>query len=215
MTPTIGRGSPCSRIVSPRGHGSLRWGAGPGSWASSSLRKGVRVTGLDFSEVALRRARAKGVDAVACDPDAEPFPFLDRTFEWCASNSSLEHLIAPDRALAEIARILEPGGTFLWMVPNVGHWRFRLWLLFGRFPEVPDSPTDFLHLRMYTRHDAAKALARHGFALRRVTGSAGTWVPKLYPWFLRAPGPRHVYERLAPFWPSLLCRYLVLEARKS
>jgi SAM-dependent methyltransferase len=160
------------------------------------------------------RARDKGIFAVQCDPDGAHLPFEDDAFEWAASNSSLEHLFLPENALKEIYRVLAPGGTFLWMVPNVGHWRFRFWLMMGTFPVVPNSPTDMLHLRMYTKRDGVNLLRRIGFEVRGIRGSAGTWVPRLYPGFFRMPGIRHAYEGLAPIWPSLLCRYLVLEAVK-
>lgn len=187
---------------------------GPGILGKLLSEKSVEVIGVDLSSVALKRARQKGLYCVQCDPDGEPLPFQDASFDWAVSNSSIEHMFQPDKALSEISRVLRPQGTFLWMVPNIGHWRFRLWLLMGAFPMVENSPTDLLHIRMYTKREAASALRRHGFNLKRTNGSAGTWVPRLYPFFLRAPGVSHAYEKLAPLWPSLLCRYLVLEAKK-
>jgi SAM-dependent methyltransferase len=198
----------------PKGARFLEVGCGPGLLGRLLREREVHVTGLDHSHVALVRARDKGVACVRCAVEGEPLPVRDEAFEWAASNSSLEHLFDPTSVIEEIHRVLKPGGVFLWMVPNVGHWRFRLWLAMGRFPVVENSPTDPLHLRMYTRHDAVVVLKRIGFRVRRVTGSAGTWVPVLYPAWLRLPGVRHLYETLAPAWPSMLCRYLVVEAEK-
>jgi SAM-dependent methyltransferase len=198
----------------PGGCRVLEVGCGPGILGKLLVDEGIRVVGADLSTVALRRAREKGVLAIQCDPDGKPLPFRKDTFAFAASNSSLEHLFQPEHALREIHRVLRPEGTFLWMVPNIGHWHFRLWLLFGRFPSIDNSATDPLHIRMYTVREAKKALQAAGFKIRAVTGSAGTWVPRLYPTLLRAPGVRHVYERLAPWWPGLLCRYLLLEAVK-
>lgn len=198
----------------PAGCPVLEVACGPGILGKLLKEKGIAVIGVDQSMVALRRAKEKGVNPVHSDPDGQPLPFKDGSFHWAASNSSLEHLFLPNEALREIHRVLAPEGVFLWMVPNIGHWRFRLWLLFGRFPQVPNSATDLLHIRMYTKGDAKALLRSCGFRVRCVTGSAGTWVPRLYPWILRLPGVRHVYERLAPLWPALLCRYLMLEAVK-
>lgn len=198
----------------PKGARLLEVGCGPGILGQLLLEREVHVTGLDHSHVALERARDKGVACVRCALEGEPLPVRDEAFQWAASNSSLEHLFDPESVLKEIHRALKPGGVFLWMVPNVGHWRFRLWLLAGSFPTVADSPTDPLHLRMYTRRDAVGVLKKNGFKVRRVTGSAGTWVPRLYPAWLRCPGIRHLYEALAPAWPSMFCRYLVVEAEK-
>ncbi len=199
----------------PSGVWLLEVGCGPGILGKLLKEKDVHVVGTDLSPVAIERAKGKGIHGVRCDPDVQPLPFKAASFPYAASNSSLEHLFDPQKALREIHRILEPKGVFLWMVPNVGHWHFRWWLLCGRFPVVSDSATDPLHIRMYTRGEAVCALRACGFRIVRVTGSAGTWVPRLYPWWLRAPVIRHLYERAAPWWPSLLCRYLLLEAEKT
>ena len=202
-----------SRI--PSGAEVLEVGCGPGILGHLLGEKGVWVAGADLSPVALRRAAAQGVRAVWCETDGRPLPFRDGVFHWAASNSSLEHLYHVAHAVREIHRILAPGGVFLWMVPNIGLWRFRMWLLFGRFPVVENSATDPLHIRMFTAREAKALLRRAGFRVRRVTGSAGTWVPRLFPWWLRLPGVRHLYEGAALLYPSLLCRYLLLEAEKT
>ena len=198
----------------PEGSRLLEVGCGPGILGKLLEERKVRVTGLDHSHVALVRARDKGLACVRCALDGRPLPIRDEAFQWAASNSSLEHLFDPGAVLKEIHRVLRPGGVFLWMVPNVGHWRFRLWLLAGRFPMVENSPTDLLHIRMYTLSEVKRNLSDLGFRVRYVTGSAGTWVPVLYPSVLRVPGIRHLYERAAPWWPSMLCRYLLVEAER-
>jgi len=198
----------------PRGAPILEIGCGPGILGRLLREKGIAVIGVDHSEVALLRAYQKGVASLCCDPDGKGLPFRDNAFATVVSNSSVEHLFHPEEVLREIHRVLEPGGRFLWMVPNIGHWRFRLWLLLGAFPMVPNSATDLLHIRMFTARGAKGLLNSIGFRSRIVAGSAGTWVPKLYPFWLRLPLVRHLYERLAPCWPSLLCRYLVVEALK-
>lgn len=198
----------------PPGAGVLEVGCGPGILGRLLAAKGAWTAGADLSPVALERAAARGVRAVWCETDGRTLPFRDGSFPWAASNSSLEHLFHVEEAVREIHRVLAPGGIFLWMVPNIGHWRFRLWLLSGRFPVVENGPTDPLHIRMFTAREAKRLLRRTGFRVRRMTGSAGTWVPRLYPAWLRAPGVRHAYEAVARGWPSLLCRYLLLEAVK-
>lgn len=54
------------------------------------------------------------VDAVA---SADDLPFLDDSVDGLVSISVLEHLRDPDRALAEMLRVLKPGGVLLLFVP--------------------------------------------------------------------------------------------------
>ena len=44
----------------------------------------------------------------------------------------LEHLFAPHLAVAEMHRVLEPGGVLIATVPNVAYWRRRLDFLRAR-----------------------------------------------------------------------------------
>lgn len=49
--------------------------------------------------------------------DGKTFPFESATFDSVISNATLEHVFNPDEHLAEIHRILKPGGIFLITVP--------------------------------------------------------------------------------------------------
>jgi len=46
----------------------------------------------------------------------------------------IEHLYNPDNLLAEIHRVLKPGGTFVLSTPNLASWINRILLLSGKFP---------------------------------------------------------------------------------
>ena len=89
-------------------------------------------------------------------------PFEDGTFDTVIANSNLEHLFYMHRHVAELSRLVRPGGKFIWLVPNIGHWRYRLWLLFGRFPYIPESPTDEYHIRYMTAYEGRKLLRDAG-----------------------------------------------------
>jgi len=52
---------------------------------------------------------------------AESIPFPDGAFDLVCCSWVLEHLPDPRRALKEVARVLKPGGTFLFLTPNVLH----------------------------------------------------------------------------------------------
>ena len=132
-------------------------GCGPGFLAGMLKEHGVDVVGTDVSRVGPERTRARGVEAQQVDLDTEPLPFQDGSFDAVVANSNLEHLFFLRRHVAECVRCVRPGGKFIWLVPNFGHWRYRLWLLRGRLPSIPNSPTDEYHIRYVTAHEAADA----------------------------------------------------------
>jgi methionine biosynthesis protein MetW len=186
-------------------------GCGPGFLAELLARHGVDVVGTDVSAVGPQRTRARGIEARQVDLDTEPLPFSDGEFDAVVANSNLEHLFYMRRHVRECLRCVKPGGKFIWLVPNLGHWRYRLWLLAGRFPYVPEGPTDEYHIRYTTAHEAKKLLRESG--VRRITlrGHAGTWC-RLYPRLLVNRFTKRyfdlVYAPLVRLWPSLFARYL-------
>ena len=128
------------------------------------------------------RTRARGIDAQQVDLDTDPLPFADGTFDAVIANSNLEHLFYMRRHVAASScGCVRPGGKFVWLVPNIGHWRYRIWLLAGRFPYVADSPTDEYHIRYVTAYEGKKLLREAGIEQVELRGHAGTWVRGLYP----------------------------------
>lgn len=109
-------------------------GCGPGFLAALLKEHGVQVVGTDVSAVGPQRTRGRGIEAQQIDLDTDPLPFADGEFDAVVANSNLEHLFYMHRHIAECVRCVKPGGKFIWLVPNIGHWRYRLALLSGRFP---------------------------------------------------------------------------------
>nr|HID14906.1 class I SAM-dependent methyltransferase [Anaerolineae bacterium] len=77
------------------------------------------VAGLDPDLRSLRDHRAPAL-ALACGL-AEALPYADGTFDLVCCSWVLEHLPDPARALAEVARVLTPGGRFIFLTPNARH----------------------------------------------------------------------------------------------
>lgn len=50
--------------------------------------------------------------------DGEHLPFPDATFDMVVSVWVIEHLDAPERVFAEVARVMKPGGHFIFLTPN-------------------------------------------------------------------------------------------------
>lgn len=193
----------------------LQVDGGPGWLAQLVIDRGAHVIMTDLSNVAVARARARGIDARQCEIDAGPLPFSDGEFDVVISDSQLEHRFDPEHALDEMVRVLRPGGRLLLLLPNTGHWRVRWWVLRGRFPYVPNTPTDWLHLRFFTLPDVTRMLATRGLTVLETDGSASLRVKGLYPACLRQGLPGVFYTRLARRWPSLFARDFIVVARKK
>ncbi len=206
------------RLIAERigpGENVLEVDCGPGVLAEMMRERGATVVGTDLSAVAVDRARAKGFEVTQVDLDTEALPFAGETFETVVSNSAIEHRFFFDRSLDECVRVLRKGGKFLLCLPNVAHWRCRLWILFGRFPYMRNSPTDLTHLRFFTIREAEELLKRRGIKVLERDGSASLWVKEFYPTLLRWPAIRDIYTWLAHKWPSLFARDFVLVGRKE
>jgi SAM-dependent methyltransferase len=73
-----------------------------------------RVVGLDRSSALIEAARVRGLAEL--DPielvvgDACSLPFADAQFDACRADRTLQHLAAPDAALAEMSRVTRAGG---------------------------------------------------------------------------------------------------------
>jgi SAM-dependent methyltransferase len=102
---------------------------GAGAFAEFAAGRGLRVTGMDLSDVAVEAARARVPNAEFVAADAEALPFEDGAFERVTCLGSLEHFPHPDAGAAEMRRVLAPGGRALVFVPNLfflGHIWFGL-----------------------------------------------------------------------------------------
>jgi 2-polyprenyl-6-hydroxyphenyl methylase/3-demethylubiquinone-9 3-methyltransferase len=97
-------------------------GCGGGLLAEEFARLGCRVTGVDPSEESLAAARehahAEGLEIEYWSGTAERLPLPDRSFQVAYCADVLEHVDDVERSLAEAARVLEPGGVYLYETVN-------------------------------------------------------------------------------------------------
>jgi len=147
---------------------------GTGDLALAAERAGGKVTGLDFSERMLERARQKSptVDWVLADVTALPFP--DASFDAVTVGFGIRNVPDLEAGLAELARVLAPGGGLACLEitrPN-GILRpfFRLWFdgLVPLAGKVLPGGRAYTYLPASVRRfpgppDLAAALERAGF----------------------------------------------------
>ena len=61
---------------------------------------------------------ARGEGMTVMQGGGEHLPFTDASFDMVVSVWVLEHLDAPEKVFAELARVLKPGGHFIFLTPN-------------------------------------------------------------------------------------------------
>ena len=93
-------------------------GCGTGEEAGILARSyGAETTGIDLvTQFTLDHAQA--APAKLIEMDAREMRFEDSSFDFVYSFHALEHIGGPERALAEMRRVLKPGGHYLIGTPN-------------------------------------------------------------------------------------------------
>lgn len=113
-------------------------------------------------------------------------PFDDNTFDTMMCLDVLEHLNYSEQpqAMAELYRVLKPGGTLVFCLPNMAHFTARLKLMFRgkllRTATVSHHPGDRCAIEFKGMLDTA------GFDITDARGVFPT-IPPVYRWVMRYP----------------------------
>lgn len=84
------------------------------------------AVGIDLNPRNVRRAQQYAPTATVLQGDAESLAFADASFRMVTCTEVLEHLVFPERAVAEMHRVLMPGGILLGSVPRASIlWKLR------------------------------------------------------------------------------------------
>ena len=97
----------------------LEVGCGEGELAERLVRSGAEVVAVDQSERMVELTQARGVDARVAD--VQDLPFWDVSFEAVLAAWMLYHVPDVDRGIAEIARVLIPGGRLVAVTNAADH----------------------------------------------------------------------------------------------
>jgi len=136
---------------------------------------GAEVVAVDQSERMVELTRARGIDARLGDVQA--LPFEDASFDCVVAAWMLYHVPDVERALAEIARVLRPGGRLVAVTNSSRHYQ-ELRELMGATGAVP-----------FRAEEAGEVLARHfGAVDRRDAFGEVVWEPDEALAYIRASG---------------------------
>jgi ubiquinone/menaquinone biosynthesis C-methylase UbiE len=164
----------------PEGRHLVDFGCGNGAQTLLFAGDFDRVTGVDVSEVFLEDFRreivTRGLEdrITAVSTGDGPIPLPDGTADVVTSFTVLEHVPNERAALAEMRRILRPGGKLIVTVPN------RWWIFETHGADLPLLPWNRVPLvswwpkklhdrwaraRIYRRREIDKLLVQSGFSI--------------------------------------------------
>jgi SAM-dependent methyltransferase len=175
---------------------------------------GARVVGVDVAAEDLKAARERlrlhdrlnahgGGRWHLCAADALLLPFGDGRFDLVICAEVLEHVPADVRVLAEIGRVLRPGGELALSVPRHGPERL-CWALSADYAAVEGG-----HVRIYRKRDLIALLRRAGLAPHAFHWAHSLHTP--YWWLKCLVGPRRTDARLV----NLYHRFLIWDLMKK
>ena len=172
-----------------RGKRVLDFGCGSGYGSAQIAQTADHVTALDVAEDAVAYAREQfprdNLEFRSIDP-AETLPFADASFDVILSFQVFEHVTHTSHYLAEIRRVLMPGGQLVLITPD----RSTRLLPFQR-------PWNRWHVREYSKRELRGLLTKHfsqvdvlgmtakpemiGFELRRCNRAKWAMLPCTLP----------------------------------
>ena len=181
-------------------------GCGEGVLVEMFRKKGFQIEGIDLnyeSEIVRRGSVLE-------------MPYQNASFDAVLFLDVFEHLNYADqpKALAEISRVLRPGGKLIVSVPNLAHWnsRFRIFC----FGTLDRSDTETNHIGERPYGENRKLLVDAGFLIEKTVGITLT-VPFLYRRIIcRKPALfRWLHDLLEPFAVPQLAMLNVFVCRKA
>ena len=170
----------------------LDMGCGAGRHAFEMYRRGGDVVAFDqdadelagvlelFGAMKDAGEVPEGAEADVKQGDALSLPFADGEFDRVIASEVLEHIPDDTRAIAELVRVLRPGGTMAVTVPR---WLPEkvCWALSDAYHEVEGG-----HVRIYTDKELIAKLARAGLRFEGRSFAHGLHSP--YWWLKCAVG---------------------------
>ena len=196
-----------------RGESLLDVSCGQGSLVRFARQAGLVAAGTDLSRRAVTTTRRRSPSVGVSVSDAERLPYASESFAYVTNVGSLEHYFSPPRAVREMARVLQPDGLALVLLPNT-------FGLLGNVLHVwrtGDVFDDGQPLQRYgTNAQWRQLLELNGLQVRRTFRYERTW-PRTWrdlAWYIGRPH-RIVRPLLSSLLPANLSSFLVYLCSKG
>ena len=106
------------------------------SFLFKNITKDVR--GIEISKQNVQKCISKGLTAIEGDAEKDLIQFPDSSFDIVILSQTLQAFLNPEKVLNELLRV---GKKAIVTIPNFGHWKVRLNLLFkGTMPVTKSLP---------------------------------------------------------------------------
>jgi glycosyltransferase involved in cell wall biosynthesis len=190
----------------------LDLGCSSGLLAEQLRALGHTVTGVDHMEL---DGVAKRTDVFVKADLNDGIPAeVGGDFDIVLAADVLEHLVNPGVLMAEAKRVLAPGGTAIFCVPNVAHWYPRFRSTFGVFDYDQRGILDATHLRFFTRRSITKLIERQGYTIDRVE-PVGLPLDALGAEGTRSNWLRLIDHLSVVLWPTMFGYQFIVEAKPT
>lgn len=130
------------------------------------------AVGIDINEEKLAFIKDKYPSITVKAMSADLLMFGNGNFDYVLAIEVLEHLPKPEKAIAEIARVLKPGGRAVIATPD---YRRKHWLLAEKF-----TPAGEQHISKFTRKSLEETCQKHGLIPLRHKYIAGCDLVELF-----------------------------------
>lgn len=148
-------------------------GAGRNLRAFAHYRPDLELHGTDISKTALQEAWEAGGPIIYQLGDALHLPYADNSFDIVVLFDLLEHVPDVEKAVAEVARVLKPGGVFHGFVPCEGN-RGTLFALLRHSKRLPIHYWKRIHIghiQILTTKELRNIFEGQGLHVRDITYS--------------------------------------------
>ena len=145
----------------------LDCGTASGAFVEELAQAGYReIFGVDIGDYLRPGAKAVTREFAACDVSFQPLPWPEGWFNAVSAWCVLPHLENPFHCVREIARVLAPGGLFIFTVPHLGSKTSRNF--FSEHGDFRSYRSSNNHISLFTPGVIQKTILRY-FDLVRVT----------------------------------------------
>ena len=103
--------------------------------------KNVDIRGIEISKQKVQTCISKGLTVIEGDAEFDLKQFPDKSFDYVVLGQTLQAFINPEIVIKELLRV---GNKAIVTIPNFGHWKVRLNLLFqGTMPVTKTLPNEW------------------------------------------------------------------------